>query len=541
MTALTVLPGAAALPPWALPAGGLVAVAILAMVAWAATRHARLGTADADAAREAAEQATLRRWRASATFLTIVAAIVATATALNGMWHVFGDALGLDWPARLILVGFLEIPLVTSAIRARVAILEGRPAGGDGAAMWVLALVSAGLSAADAATWLARALRFVVPLVAAWMWDGSLAADRHRTQPALDQHGQPVAAEGIAWRWSPRRLAVRLGLADPTHRPSSDVDRARRLARLTRARLRLAVLSPPMPWPLAWLTLRPVRRAVAGWRLQRQALAAVEYLRLGTDPAVTATITTTVAAVVGLADATDPSTLTSHRANPWTRPEHATGSSDRAAGNSGPAIAASRSATERTTDRIATPSDAAAPGRPIDDPPDSHGAALDPSAAASTATADAGPIAHPPPPSQGSQADRPTARVSTRSNADDAVQRTAARPDDVARLRDAIASGDLPPAPPVDAVRRHLQISPNYARAARAAVQEQQGTEPPDQPGAHTTAAAENTAREEAENGPSNSQSGIEEVTTRAVLIQYPAEKAQESIQRHGTNAVRLP
>jgi hypothetical protein len=51
-----------------------------------------------------------------------------------------------------------------------------------------------------------------------------------------------------------------------------------------------------------------------------------------------------------------------------------------------------------------------------------------------------------------------------------AARPVTARQADVARLREAITTGALDGRPSVDAVRRHLQISPNYARAARAAV-----------------------------------------------------------------------
>lgn len=307
-------------PDWAAPTAGITTVTVLAALAWLAGHRTRpRPDAAGEAAGPGATGASLRRWRATSTFLTVVAAAIATATAVNGMWHVFGDALGLDGPARVVLVGFLEIALMTSAIRSRVAILEHRPAGGDAAAVWVLALASAGLSAADADTPLARALRFIVPLVAAWMWDRTLAADRRRAHQTRGDQPQ-TDTESIAWRWTPRRLAVAAGLADPTRRESTDIDHARRLARLTRARIRLAVLTQPLPRGLNTLTLRPIRRAIAAARLQRHALGAVEHLHLGTDPTITATITTTVAAVVGLAEATEPGILRATATNPWRVP-----------------------------------------------------------------------------------------------------------------------------------------------------------------------------------------------------------------------------
>lgn len=241
------------------------------------------------------------------TFLTVAAAGIATAVSLNGMWRVFGDVLHLDGPGRVATAGFLELALVVSAIRARRSLREHGRVGVDGAAVWAIALVSAIVSATDA-DGLAKAVRFAAPLLAAWLWERGLAADRRAVRAR-----RPAV---IAWRWTRERLAVRLGLADPIERATTDVDRARRLAALTRARLRLAVLETVrLPWPLALVTARPVRAAVAAWRLQRHALAAVEHLHLGTDPGVPATIRATVAAVVGLRAATAPAALT--EASPW--------------------------------------------------------------------------------------------------------------------------------------------------------------------------------------------------------------------------------
>ncbi|MDQ1248937.1 MAG: hypothetical protein QG597_3311 [Actinomycetota bacterium] len=239
--------------------------------------------------------------------LTIAAAGIATALSVSGMWKVFGDVLGFSVPGRVALAGFLEIAMVVSAIRARRNLRLRGTVGHDGIAVWVLALLSAVIAASDAHG-AGRAIRFAAPLVAAWLWHGGLATVRQQTQTR--QRAK------IAWRWTRERLAVRLGLAEPVHRATSDVDRARRLARLTRARLRLAVLeASTLPWLLTVLTAQPVRTAWAVWRLQRQALAAVEHLHLGTDPAIPVAIRGTVAAVTGLRAATAPTVLTA--VSPW--------------------------------------------------------------------------------------------------------------------------------------------------------------------------------------------------------------------------------
>ena len=64
------------------------------------------------------------------------------------------------------------------------------------------------------------------------------------------------------------------------------------------------------------------------------------------------------------------------------------------------------------------------------------------------------------------------AAADTTSDPPSATVPIEARPDDVARLRAAIAEGVLPARPSVEAIRTYLRISPAYARAARVAVVE---------------------------------------------------------------------
>ena len=354
--ALLTASGAVPLPPlpsWMRTQAGLTgtALAVLAVLtvtaylvgAYRTRRRASDGSSAPDA----------RGWSVLEMALTVAAAGIATGVALNGMWRVFGDALGFSGPGRVALAGFLEIALMVSAIRARRSLLETGSVGVDGTAVWVLAGFSAFLASADAHTTLARVTRLGAPLVAAWMWERGLAADRRRVRA----QGGVTARQSIAWRWTRQRVAVRFGLADPAVRTGSDVDRARRLARLTRARLRLAVLeTSDLPGPLAWLTAQPIRRAIASWRLQRQALAAVEHLNLGEDPTITDKITTTVAAVVGLRAATTPQAL-ARAGTPWKHmaaPEPTGPAADRA-GYQPPATAVTATPTTTRTPGLGGP------------------------------------------------------------------------------------------------------------------------------------------------------------------------------------------
>lgn len=247
-----------------------------------------------------------RSWRHAEATVTLSAAAMATAGAWNGMQHVFQRRLHLPETEAWILGGFLELAMVASGIRARHNVKEHGVAGADGTAVWVIAALSAGLSASAETDTVGRAVRLVMPMVGAWMWERFLAGYRAEATRT---------AQGIAWRWTPRRLAVALGLADPAARVHTDIDRSRRLARLTRARVRVDALDRSrLPWLLAALTARPLRRVLAEWWLQRLAYAAVEHLHLGQDPAAAAAIRATVAAVAQLRAATAPDALTDHTA-----------------------------------------------------------------------------------------------------------------------------------------------------------------------------------------------------------------------------------
>lgn len=237
------------------------------------------------------------------TVLTVAVAGIATGVSANGMWNVFGDTLGMNVMGRLAGFAFIELALVVSALRARASLRATGSVGVDGVAVWVLAAGSGVVSALDQPGAVGKMIRLGAPLLAAWLWERGLAPDRRVARGGV--------VSPVAWRFTRHRVAVWLRLADPIERTAPEVDRARRLARLTRARLRLAVLeSATSPQWVAWLAVRPVRVAVARWRLTRQTLAAVEHLALGQDARTTAAIRSTVAAVVGLPRATDPATLT---------------------------------------------------------------------------------------------------------------------------------------------------------------------------------------------------------------------------------------
>lgn len=171
---------------------------------------------------------TVRRFaenRPAEDVLTIVAAAIATGVSAQGMWKFSGDVLGFSGPLRLLLFAFIEVAVITSAVRARRNMRENFSAGIDGMAVWALTSLSAVLSSLDADSLPGAIFRLAAPLVAAWLWERGMAIERHRI----------TGRARINWRISPERIAVFLGLAEAKNRTADEVDTERRLTRVALA------------------------------------------------------------------------------------------------------------------------------------------------------------------------------------------------------------------------------------------------------------------------------------------------------------------
>ncbi|WP_245401547.1 hypothetical protein [Nocardia albiluteola] len=149
---------------------------------------------------------------------TLVAAAIATGVSAQGMWVFFDKSLHLTLSLRIMFFAFLEIMVLTSALRARSAQQVSGSAGIDGVAMWVLTCLSAVLAATDADNLGTVLIRLSAPLVAAWGWERSMALERRRS-----------GMGGINWRITPERMLIRLGFADPTDRTAGEAAQQRRL------------------------------------------------------------------------------------------------------------------------------------------------------------------------------------------------------------------------------------------------------------------------------------------------------------------------
>ena len=212
----------------------------------------------------------LRTWaqnRPAEDILTIVAACIATGVSAQGMWRFSGDVLGFDGPLRLLLFAFIEVAVITSAVRARRNMRENYSAGIDGVAVWALTSLSAVLSSMDARSVPEALFRLAAPLVAAWLWERGMAIERHRI----------TGRSRINWRITPERVLVRLGLAEASDRSASEVDAHRRLTRVALAAKRARALRA------AGASEWRMRRALA--KLDRAVDQAVEYTGLAVDPA----------------------------------------------------------------------------------------------------------------------------------------------------------------------------------------------------------------------------------------------------------------
>ncbi|MDP9843223.1 hypothetical protein [Streptosporangium lutulentum] len=166
-----------------------------------------------------------RRWvapRPAEDVLTVVAASIATGVSAQGMWRFSGDVLGFEGFLQVMLFAFIEVAMVTSAVRARRNMRENGKAGLDGLAVWALTALSAVLSAMDAHSFAEAVFRMAAPLVAAWLWERSMAIERQRL----------TGKARINWRITPERILVRVGLAESNDRTASEVDAYRRLTRV---------------------------------------------------------------------------------------------------------------------------------------------------------------------------------------------------------------------------------------------------------------------------------------------------------------------
>jgi hypothetical protein len=237
-------------------AAAVIATAVLtaAFMAWFAVRRLTAGIRGALRGRQAED------------LLTVVAAGLAQAVVMTGMWRFAGNVLHFSGAERGSLFAFLEVAVVTCAFRARRNMRQFSAASAEGIAVWVLSGLSAMFSAMDARSAAEAVFRLAAPLVAAWLWHRAMSLEHRRSFGRV-----------LHWRLTAERVLVWVGLAEPSARAVGEVDAHRRIARLARAARRLRELraSGARSW----------RQERARRRLDRMLEGAVEHADLASDPA----------------------------------------------------------------------------------------------------------------------------------------------------------------------------------------------------------------------------------------------------------------
>lgn len=213
-----------------IPAGiiGATALLLVSLAAWSA------GKTLARAAKP----------RNASDLLTVVAASMASAVAMTGMWAFAGRVLHFSGMERVLLFAFLEVTAVTCAVRARRNLRESAArageareggeepervsAGIEGPMIWVISALSGVFSSLNSRSGAEAAFRLAPPLIAAWLWERSLSTERRRLGDGAKGYLRQLAD----------RVLVRLGMAEPGQRTVGEAAARWRIHRLARAVVR---------------------------------------------------------------------------------------------------------------------------------------------------------------------------------------------------------------------------------------------------------------------------------------------------------------
>jgi hypothetical protein len=219
--------------------GGLVAVlaAVALVLAVSLYRARRRGRAD--------------RW------VSTVAGVAVLGLSAEGMWMVAVHRLGLPPVLAVVTFAVFELAMLSSAMHATAhyrrttirdhageIITPGHP-GLHGTVVWVIAATAGVIVSLNSASFVEVLLRLALPLMAAGMWHTTLTAEG-------------VSRPAGSWRWTPRRLLVRVGAIEPTERDLSEVARDRRVHAMTATARRVHRGA----WPGRWHTARLGRLAL---------------------------------------------------------------------------------------------------------------------------------------------------------------------------------------------------------------------------------------------------------------------------------------
>ncbi|MEV2239558.1 hypothetical protein [Micromonospora sp. NPDC049891] len=230
--------------------------------------------------------------------LTRISATIATVVVALGMWQFFTDVINIHWSLRLVLFAFIEIGIVDAARRATRHLYRHGDLGRAHRAVFILAGISASLSAVHADSVDLRLFRIAAAVVASYMWYESLIEQRDILHHRNPGKYPPPSSRGIPWR----RIAVTLGLAEPTSISVSEVATLRRMDRLSRLLNHFHnVTATPKPG-----RIKRLYTAWLGWRVMRQTQAACKWIDLAENPEVRARLLRRLSIVRGIVEATKP-------------------------------------------------------------------------------------------------------------------------------------------------------------------------------------------------------------------------------------------
>lgn len=207
--------------------------------------------------------------------LVAVGTLMATMVQASGMWHFFGNVMHMSLAYKIVMFPFLEILILAFGLKA----LEKAEEAGNwliyATMLWILAISSGGMSASDSSGYREGLFRLLVAVVIAVLWtldllDLWLKARKKKAE----EDGRPL--EKVRWRFTPRELGIRLGLAAADDSTLSDLDANRHFERYLRVSDKLRILKEHNAKETSIHRIA-AREAKAKARLQRHA-------RLHADP-----------------------------------------------------------------------------------------------------------------------------------------------------------------------------------------------------------------------------------------------------------------
>jgi len=287
-----------------------------------------------------------RRWFGM--LLTVLGWAAATILSADGAWNFFRGTLHLNLQLCIAAFALFEISVLACAVTARhrrlaslrryrnthpgmpVDPAERHSGGVAGVAVWVFAALSGLFSASHEVVMWGQGVRFVAPLMAAFLFELLVSTE------VMDAQGR---RRKVNVRFTPERIMVALGLADPTDRTAGDVARDKEIARLAT----LCVRAQEAPDD------QKGDKARAAYR--RQLERCNERYGLSTDPKLMGQLQRSLALFYGSLESTTADAVAA--ANPWARaprtstPSQVTSNSANRTGPAGP-----RKADQGTRERV---------------------------------------------------------------------------------------------------------------------------------------------------------------------------------------------